>query len=224
MLHESTNLSLSLLILVSGATCIGADYTARRYVVYLFKPLTMLLVLVIALQSSTSAFYQEALLAGLLFSLAGDVFLMLPSDRFALGLASFLVAHLCYIAAFATDASLAASAAALLPFAVAAAIVYRLLWPKLGRLKIAVLAYVVVIVVMAWQATLRWLVIGEPGALLACIGASLFVISDGALAINRFHRPFRAAQALVLGTYFTAQWLIALSIGVGEALIEWSLR
>jgi hypothetical protein len=42
---------------------------------------------------------------GLIFSLAGDIFLMLPTDRFREGLASFLAAHVCYIAAFASRSS-----------------------------------------------------------------------------------------------------------------------
>src|SRR4051794_41583322 len=41
--------------------------------------------------------------AALVFSLAGDVFLMLPRDLFVAGLSAFLVAHLCYIAGFWTD-------------------------------------------------------------------------------------------------------------------------
>src|SRR5512133_4105571 len=40
------------------------------------------------------------LLAALVASLAGDVFLMLPGNYFIPGLASFLVAHLFYIALF----------------------------------------------------------------------------------------------------------------------------
>ena len=66
-------------------------------------------------------------------------------------------------------------------------------------------------------ATARWLAVEEAGALLACLGAVLFVASDSALAVNRFRRPFAASQLVVLGTYFSAQWLIALSIVVGEA-------
>ena len=38
-----------------------------------------------------------------MFSLAGDVLLMLPRDQFVAGLSAFLVAHLCYIAGFWTD-------------------------------------------------------------------------------------------------------------------------
>ena len=92
MLSDTANALLSLLVFASGAACIGADYAGQQARVYVFKPLTMLLVLALALQPSTStnALYQWTLVAGLLFSLAGDVFLMLPSDRFVAGLASFL--------------------------------------------------------------------------------------------------------------------------------------
>ena len=101
---------------------------------------------------------------------------------------------------------------------------YAYLWPRLFDMKVPVAVYVLAIAAMAWQATARWLDSGEPGALLACLGASLFVVSDSVLAVNRFRRPFASAQAIVLGTYFLAQYLIALSIGSGEVLLDWGLR
>jgi uncharacterized membrane protein YhhN len=226
MLHETVNLALSLLVLASGIACIRADIKGRRRTVYFFKPLTMLFVLSLALQPSmsTSPFYAWMIVGGLLFSLAGDVLLMLPSDRFAAGLASFLVAHLFYIAAFASDAGFGSEPLALLPFVLGCAVLYPLLQPNLGRLRIPVLLYMLVIAVMAWHAVARSLVVGQLGALLASIGAVLFVISDAALAFNRFRRPIPASPALILGTYFAGQWLIALSIGVGEAVIDWIIR
>ncbi|NIM96589.1 MAG: lysoplasmalogenase, partial [candidate division Zixibacteria bacterium] len=41
------------------------------------------------------------------------------------------------------------------------------------------------------------------------------LVSDSALAINRFRGRFRTAQVLILGTYFVAQCLIALSVEQG---------
>ncbi|MBW1687872.1 MAG: lysoplasmalogenase [Deltaproteobacteria bacterium] len=226
MLHETVNLSLSLLVFASGIACIRADMAGRRIGVYVFKPLTMLFVLSLALQSSasTSSLYAWLIVAGLLFSLAGDILLMLPSDRFAAGLASFLVAHLFYITAFAADAGFGSAPLALLPFVLGSAALYPLLRPNLGRLEIPVLLYMLVIAVMAWQAVARWLAVGQLGALLACIGAVLFVVSDALLALDRFHRRLPAAPALKLGTYFSGQWLIALSIGVGESVVDWIIR
>jgi uncharacterized membrane protein YhhN len=226
MLHETVNLSLSLLVFASAIASIRAEMTGRRSAVYVFKPLTMLFVLALALQpsTSTSVLYSWMIVGGLLFSLAGDVLLMLPSDRFAAGLASFLVAHLFYITAFASDAGFGSAPLALLPFALGSAALYPLLRPNLGRLEIPVLLYMLVIAVMAWQAVARWLAVGQLGALLASIGAVLFVISDAALALNRFHRPIPAAPLLKRSTYFSGQWLIAVSIGVGEALVDWIIR
>ena len=84
---------LTLLAILSAALHIRAEYHGPRYHVYLFKPLTMVFILLIALQARWPDFsrYKVAIIAGLVCSLAGDVFLMLPSDRFIPGLVSFLI-------------------------------------------------------------------------------------------------------------------------------------
>ena len=52
-----------------------------------------------------------------------------------------------------------------------------------------------------------------PGSRLAAVGATLFMASDAVLALNRFRRPLRGAQAVIMLTYVAAQALIALSVG-----------
>jgi uncharacterized membrane protein YhhN len=224
MLPETLNAILCLLALASAIACIVAYETGRDPIARIFKPLTMVFVLALAVQPSLSTppLYRALVVAGLVFSLAGDVFLMLPSDRFVAGLGSFLVGHLFYSAAFAEAAPL--DPVLLLPFLGVAGAVYALLHRHLGKLRGAVLVYIAAIVAMGWLATGRWLAVGQLGSLLACIGAILFMASDSALAINRFARPFRGSQTVVLGTYFSAQLLIALSVGVGEALIDWGIQ
>jgi uncharacterized membrane protein YhhN len=137
---------------------------------------------------------------------------MLPSDRFAAGLASFLVAHVCYIDAFTTEAGFQLAPLLLAPLLLAVGLVYRKLAPGLGTLRVPVIVYIGVIVVMAWQALARCVVVPGAGPLLAAAGALLFAASDSALALARFRRPFAASHAVVYGTYFSAQWLIALSL------------
>jgi hypothetical protein len=53
---------------------------------------------------------------------------------------------------------------------------------------------------------------GDPGHGLAGLGAVLFVVSDSALAANRFRAQYQSAQALILSAYVAAQWLIARSV------------
>jgi len=204
---------LSILALGSAILAISAECRGPRGRVYLFKPLTVVLITLIALQTKfpSPASYRHLIVAGLLCPLAGHVFRMLPRDRFVWGLASFLVAHVLYIAAFWSGGMRAPSAWAGLLLAAYGALMLWRLWPRLGKLKAAVLIYVLAILLMAWQASNRWLATGEAGSLLALAGALLFVASDSVLAWNRFRGGFRAAQGWVLGTYFAAQWLIALS-------------
>jgi uncharacterized membrane protein YhhN len=204
--------ALSLLVLASALLCIRAEWAGRGLQVYVFKPLTTALIILVALQARnmTAGAYRPLVVAGLVCSLAGDVFLMLPRDRFVAGLVSFLFAHLFYIAAFASD-GVHLSGWALGPLLIYGARMLRLLWPRLGRLKAPVAVYMAVILLMALQASSRWLAVGGLGGAAACAGAVLFVVSDSALAWNRFVGEFRGAQALILATYFAAQWLIALS-------------
>lgn len=204
---------LSLLVLASALLTVRAEYGGPRRQVYVFKPLTVVLIILIALQTKFAAAppYKQLIVAGLFCSLAGDVLLMLPRERFVEGLVCFLFAHLCYIAAFTVDGGRVFSAwgaAALLFYG---ALMLRVLWPRLGKLKAPVAFYVAAILLMAWQALNRCLATGEAGSAFALAGALLFVASDSALALNRFKGGFKGAQAVVLSTYFAAQWLIALS-------------
>jgi uncharacterized membrane protein YhhN len=79
-----------------------------------------------------------------------------------------------------------------------------------------VLLYIGVIATMGWQAWGRWLRVRSSGALRAAIGALLFLVSDGTLALNRFGSPTGSAASVtivILSTYLAAQWLIASSVG-----------
>ena len=204
---------LTCLAALSGTLHVWAHYAGRKRLVYLFKPLTVTLLLVMVLAAtgvSAAPRYQAAIAAGLACSIAGDVFLMLPGDRFLPGVASFLLAHLAYLVAFTTGSSLG-SPVLIVPYALLGGVTLAAVWRGLGSMKVPVIVYVAVIVAMAWQAMTRMAVVGSTGAVLAAQGATLFVVSDATLAVNRFRKPFPSAQALIHATYYAAQALIAWS-------------
>src|SRR5512140_1211935 len=95
---------LGVLIASSGAVAILAHVLQppRRALILIFKPLTTVLILAVALLPGTfrSSGEARAIVLGLLFSLAGDIWLMQPERYFAQGLAAFLAAHLSYAFAF----------------------------------------------------------------------------------------------------------------------------
>src|SRR5947209_18873782 len=164
---------LTSLAFVSAVLTILASYQNRRLTLYLFKPLTIVFIILIALQPkySTSNFYRYTIIAALLFSLAGDVFLMLPSDRFIQGLVSFLVAHIIYIAAFTTESGRALSTLDLIPFLIYGLLMMRVVWPHLGRMRAPVIVYILVILLMGWTAASRWLLTSPDGCCLAFLAA-----------------------------------------------------
>lgn len=210
-------LFLGLGVILSAGLTIAAHYlNPPRRLIYIFKPLTTILILLTALWPQTFLLerYAGAIALGLLFSLAGDIWLMLPGEHFLAGLVSFLLAHLCYVLAFVTEDTPLGLFEALVPLTLIGTILLGYLWPVLpAKVKEPVMVYVAVIVAMTALAISRAVTLSASSAMLAAVGAGLFMASDAMLVIDRFRQPFRWARAAVLGTYFLGQWLIALSVG-----------
>lgn len=151
---------------------------------------------------------------GLTASLAGDLCLALPGDRFLAGLAAFLAAHLLYVGAFlrgATAASMVAAAPPAAGYCAIAVLLFAYLRPGLGRLRLPVAGYALAICAMAAAACARGFA-DQCG--LAPLGATLFFASDGILAVDRFRRPFAAAQPVLYALYAAGQACITASVWV----------
>ena len=204
---------LSIWAFVFGVLAIRAHYKGPRLLVYLFRLITMVIISSLVLEAGcyAPAYYRFAIAAGLIISLAGDVFMMLRKKRFLEGLICFLVAQVLYTSAFLSGIRLEFSFWPSVPLLIWTVLVVFILYPHLGKMRIPVIIYVLVIITMARAALERSIQL--PGtAALAAAGGVLFVLSDSILAFDRFVRPFRSAQAFILSTYFAAQWLIALSV------------
>lgn len=199
-------------LIVVVALLVRADMAGDRSLVYLLKPLATLIVIVVAWLGTRPEPYRTWVLLGLGASLTGDVFLMLPQDLFVAGLAAFLVAHLCYLRAFTRDGGFSGVLATGVPLLALGIGLGTVLWPGLGGLKVPVACYIAVILAMAWQALERWRLGSHAGARAAGIGALFFVASDATLGVSRFRADFAGATAVILGTYYAAQWFIAGSV------------
>jgi uncharacterized membrane protein YhhN len=99
-----------------------------------------------------------------------------------------------------------------LPIYLLAGFAFYLIYPNLGGLKIPVIAYILVIVGMVTTARARFKKTNAASFWQVFIGALLFLISDGILAIARFFNDFQDAGILIMGTYATAQLLIVMGI------------
>ena len=206
--------ALSITALAAGLGAIIADRTGRWKLHYVLKPGTMAAVILIAVLR-TPAFpprYQLFIIAGLIASVGGDVFMMLRKKKFTEGLTCFLVAHGLYIAAFLSTMRPRIDPWTILPLFLYAVVMMQILFPHLGKLKAPVGLYIVIITTMAGLGLDRFILMGGTPALYAGIAAVLFVVSDSVLAVDLFVRKIKGAQWVILITYFAAQWLFAMSV------------
>lgn len=213
------------IVLAAVAAIIGGTFAAPgimdgwHALHWIAKPLATLLILCKAwrAQPEVSAAYRRWITVGMLFSLAGDIFLMLPMDAFVAGLVAFLFGHLCFIRAFVTDTRFAARPLALLGCLAYGLLNLWALWPTLpGALHLPVVIYVVVLTTMGGQAVARaWQHGGDQLAGVAqwaAGGALLFMLSDTLLAWNRFRFALPLSTLWVLATYYAALWCMARSV------------
>jgi len=200
--------------LFAGVVAIVCDYRQLEWQKYLFKPLPALLMLPVVLTAEVSGFLGPVFAAALGFSAAGDVLLIKP-HRFLAGLLAFLVAHLFYVAAFYDllhQFDLWPRYVTMLPLTAWGGVLFWLLRPRLGRLAMPVLVYISIVTLMVWLALELHFFLHSVGSFLLAAGALAFALSDTVLALNRFRTPFVSAQAIVLGSYFSAQ--VCLAFGV----------
>ena len=182
--------------------------------VYIFKPLTMIFILLLACTESgtLNENYKYIIIIALVFSLMGDIFLMLPKDRFIHGLLSFLVAHLFFIVAFSSNLGTPFHLLSIIPVLLFFLTVAKILWSHLGKMKIPVIIYALVISAMLLSSIELWLQKKELWSSFVLTGGLLFCLSDSLLAYNRFAKPFKNAQFFILTTYYAAQWCFAMSV------------
>ncbi len=132
------------------------------------------------------------------------------TSSFILGLVTFLVAHLFYIAAF-LEVERAGRWGRLIPVLILAVAALPVLASHAGPMAIPVLVYGVVILTMMWRAAAAFSSWGANPGTFGLVGALLFGASDTLLAWSRFVTPVPASGYLIMGTYWAAQLLIAVS-------------
>jgi len=191
---------------------------SQRRLGYLTKPAVTLALMVAVLKANSNPKSPLSWIAlGLLFALIGDIALMLPRERFKLGLFAFMGTHLAYLAAFNFTAPpvMWEATAVAMAVAIIVGIYYRRLVRALHEkgndyLRLPIGAYAIAISLMVVAALLLPFhgELEHGAALAAAAGAVLFLLSDGLLAWNKFVRPLPQGTLLARITYHLAQILI----------------
>jgi uncharacterized membrane protein YhhN len=197
--------------LVSAAIDWVAVHHGHRPVEYVFKPLTLVVLTATALALDPADPTVRAwFVVALVLSLAGDVLLMLPGDRFVPGLGAFLLAHLAYVVGLVVDGlePLGVLAGLLVVGAAFGLVGMRLVAgirasePAMAGPVMAYMGVISAMVVCAFGT----------GDGVAIAGAVLFYASDALIGWGRFVRPADWGRLAVMVTYHLGQVLLVLSL------------
>ena len=199
-----------LLYAICAATVIMSLLLDQQTVYLAAKPFLMIILLVYFV-SVSGAFptWRWYVVLGLVFSWAGDVFLI-SNNWFEHGLVAFLIAHLFYIAAYHQTG---AASGQLKPLDIIKVCLYGVvliafIYPGLGNMLFPVLLYALVLLSMAIWAHKRRGSTNHRSFMLVATGAMLFALSDGMIAVNKFAVAIPAERILIMTTYIIAQYLI----------------
>lgn len=190
---------------------------------YFTKPLIMIALLFYFLQSTKlikGSLLRITVSAALFSSFLGDV-LLLDENLFLFGLGAFFMTNVCYIIAFKLiqnhtfnffKVNFIKMFVFNLPLYIVAALIYFLIHSQLNELKIPVIIYIMAIVMMVTMARERYGRTNKSSFWQLFIGAVLFFISDGLLALDRFFHPIVDGDLLIMSTYILGQLLIIMGI------------
>jgi uncharacterized membrane protein YhhN len=196
----------------------GEDLTGQWAAQPAFKA-SMALLLALAAAAHPIVRERRWLMLALVFSAVGDVLLAIPwwEPSFVLGLAAFLLAHLCFLGALLPLARESSrSRPRLIAVAALCAACVALLvwfWPQLGRdgMTVPVTVYMVVLAAMVSAALLARL-----PTLWTAVGAVFFAGSDAMIGIGRFVLGSEALAVPIWWAYAGAQVLITAGFFFGR--------
>lgn len=174
--------------------------------------------LLLYLSASREGIVHPLVVAGLVCSFAGDVFLAFSGEIFFLaGMFAFICTHVCNLAYFVKlrRAVTPSGGREFIPAMAGYMIVLGCyvmfhLFNHLGNLRVPIIVYMLIISAMAIAAAGTSLnaLIRKAAVLYFMPGAALFALSDGILAMNKFawHEPM--ADLAVMATYGAAQFCL----------------
>lgn len=196
-------------VFFSGWLYVDASYRGPNWQRWIFKPITIALLLALAWQTPFLGVTGYLIVLGLLATLAADVLLLLPTQRMLFAIGAYFVCHLLYTIGFIV-AKTGLTFFWPLPLAllVLVALLLVLLWRNLGTLQFPVLAFIIMNAVMVWVAGEQYFALSSSNHFAWFAGSLLLFIAHSTWLIHHYRFPFRAHQAIVAAGYFAGHFLI----------------
>ena len=170
---------------------VDASYRGPAWQRWLFKPVTLLLLLLLAWQAPMFNAVSYLVLAGLCASLIGDALTLLPRQRLLYAVGAFFLSHLLYTIYFASQMTLSFFWPLPLVLLVIGALLIAVIWSRLEEMRLPVCTFI---------------------AMSAFFGAALLLLGNIVWLGSHYRRRFRADNAISAACYFAGHFLIVRSL------------
>lgn len=203
---------LSVIIAVSAISAIYAYHIKNIVLFSWLKPLTSLLILALSLTIYLEypTAYSQRIIASLVFAIIGDIYLI--QYKYLLkGIIAFSIAHIGFSYAFTGLYGFYSDWRPLVFLFVFFLSYYLFLRKHLKAYKWAIGIYMIIIMLMNWQAIGLFLTDQRARNIGLLVASVLFSFSDSVIAFNIFKKPFRISEHIILATYWIAIYIFSLA-------------
>ncbi|WP_127959231.1 lysoplasmalogenase [Serratia microhaemolytica] len=201
-----------LAVFFSGWLFVDAAYRGPHWQRWVFKPLTLLLLLLLASQAPRLGVTGYLIVFGLLATLLGDLLLLLTRERILYAIVAFFASHLLYSIGFTSQIGFSFYWPLPLTLAIVGGVLLAAIWSKLGKLRWPITAWVVMTLIMVWRAGAHYLLIRSEVGFSLLIGSLLLLVANSVWLLHRYRFKFRAADAVMAFCYFTGHFLVVRSL------------
>ncbi|MBD2805834.1 lysoplasmalogenase [Xenorhabdus sp. ZM] len=201
-----------LAVFFSGWLYIDAAYRDLRWQQWVFRPVTMLLLLLWACQAPGLEISGYLIIAGLLTALLSDTIRMLPSKYLLLSFITLFLSYLLYTISFALHNGFSFFFPLPLIILVVGVAVILIIWTRLDNMRWRVIDNFVMALIMVWVACEQYFSLSNENRFSLMAGALLLLLGHCIRIIDHYRFPFKVSKAIVAACGFVGHFLIIRSL------------
>ncbi|KGT91103.1 membrane protein [Erwinia typographi] len=201
-----------LAVFFSGWLYVDASYRGPQWQRWVFKPVTLLLLLALAWQAPVLNTTDYLILCGLLATLIGDALTLLPNRRLLYAIGAFFLSHLLYTLSFASHMTLTFFWPIPLALLIIGALLIAAIWTRLEALRWPVCTFIGMTLLMVWLTTEQYFFRPTDYSFSLMVGTSLLLLANIVWFISHYRRRFTSDSAIVAACYFAGHFMIVRSL------------
>lgn len=199
-------------VVFSGWLFVDATYRGPVWQRWLFKPVTLLLLLALAAQTPVLTPAGYLIILGLVATMVGDALLLLRNERIVYVIGAYFLSYLLYTIGFASQMTFSVFWPLPILLLIIGAALIAVLWPRLAELRWPICTYIGMTLLMVWIAGEQYFARSSDHSLSLLAGTGFLMISTVLWLVSRFRYPFNAAKAVIAASYFAGHFLIVRSL------------